>query len=406
MELDDFCVLCKRVLDAHYKIIESAILKGNVSANGRAIDHVYYPTTILCIESEGGILSVELLGLTKVRKSLRVKKRKNTFGKRFALVDIKKDTGKSIFTVGRRNGASKILFSDSESMSFYRSQGNYFGGKFGTHISLGEDLDYLVGVNEDSESFILSECMLSYMSNNVYRTRYINKMIIFNSKLSEMEITIELDYFINTKSQINTGGVFGVYSFPDEEALSWVKASYLMNLFLNDKIHETTIGDYLNEHPDILLCALGYKDMVYEPSLKWMEKTTDNTDSFINPDALLKRMDGYYDICDFKKGLMRRKSLTKGERRRRRFIDDVNEGLAQLDNYEEYFKFEKNSQHALERYSVEVNVPKKILIIGNVENINQDEVEQALRGRHNTLVVDYDSLISGYMGAIKGFEQK
>lgn len=406
MEFDDFCVLCKRALDTHYKIIEGAISKGNVFSNGKVIDHVYYPTTILCIESEGSMLSVELLGLTKVRKPLKVKKRKNISIKQLTLIDRKKNTDTPLFIVGSRNGASNILFADVESMDFYRSQGSYFGEKFGTHISLGGKIDYLVGINEDSKSFILSECMFTYINNNIYRSRYINKLMIFNSKLSEVEVTDELGFFINKNNTFNDGGVFGLYLFPNEESLSWVKASYLMNLFLNDKIHETTIGDYLSDHPEILFNALGYKGMVYEPSLKWLEKTTDNTDSFINPDALLQRIDSYYDICDFKKGLMKRKSLTKGERRRRRFIDEVNEGLAQLDNYEEYFKFEKNAQHALERYSVEVNIPKKILIIGNIENINQDEVEQALRGRDNTLVFDYDSLISGYMGAIKGFGPK
>ncbi|HBQ7350260.1 TPA: hypothetical protein L8Q33_005311, partial [Klebsiella pneumoniae] len=151
---------------------------------------------------------------------------------------------------------------------------------------------------------------------------------------------------------------------------------------------------------EIICRALGYDSIVYEPSLKWVEKTKDNTDVYINPDALLKRPDGNYDICDFKKGLLKRKKITKDERRRRRFIDDVDEGIAQLDNYEEYFTYDGNKKYALDKYNVSISEPRKILIIGNVENTVLIEVEQALRGRKDNLVIDYDSLISYYVGSI------
>ncbi|EPU1201600.1 hypothetical protein ACVUNX_005261, partial [Klebsiella pneumoniae] len=88
------------------------------------------------------------------------------------------------------------------------------------------------------------------------------------------------------------------------------------------------------------------------------------------------------------------------ERRRRRFIDDVDEGIAQLDNYEEYFTYDGNKKYALDKYNVSISEPRKILIIGNVENTVLIEVEQALRGRKDNLVIDYDSLISYYVGSI------
>lgn len=398
MNLDEFSILCKRKLDGYYKMVENAVSEGRVVNNEEIVDHLYYPTTMLCVESEGKVFSVELLGLTKERKSLKIKKRRNISIKQLTLIDRKKKTDSAMFTFGGRGGGiTGLMLSDAESKRFQNSQGSPLEENFKTRIEIGGDLTHLIGFNEKSISCIVSECMLSYVNNNVYRLRYIHKLMMFNFELSEEEIINELGSMIDR----DYNSVFGVHFFSDEKELSWVKASYLMSLVLNDKIHETMIGDYLNEHSDILLNALGYKNIVYEPSLEWLDKTQDNPDSYINPDALLQRMDDYYDICDFKKGLTKRKSLTKGERRRRRFVDDVNEGLAQLDNYEEYFKFTRNAQHALERFSVEVDMPRKILIIGNIENTKQDEVEQALRGRINTLVVDYDSLVSSYIGAIK-----
>lgn len=396
MNLDDFSLLCKRKLDGYYKKVESEISKGNVVNNGLVIDHVYYPTTILCVESEGRLLSVELLGLTKKRVSLKVKKRDNISVRELTLIDGGIDVELSCFNAGSRSSISNIMFSDKESMGLHDSQGNTLSRKFETRFVLGGPLTHLMGFSKQSKSCLVSECMLSYVKNNIYRLRYIHQLMMFNSELNEDEIISDMDSFIESEND----EVFGVHYFSDEKELPWVKASYLMNLVLNDKIHETTIGDYLNDHSDILLKALGYKKIVYEPSLKWLEKTSDNPDIYINPDALLQREDGFYDICDFKKGLAKRKSLTKDERKRRRFVDEVNEGLAQLDNYEEYFTYALNAQHAIERFNVNVLSPMKILIIGNIENAKQDEIKQSLRGRSNVLVVDYDSLVASYIGAI------
>lgn len=396
MNLDDFSLLCKRKLDGYYKKVDSEISKGNVVNNGRVVDHAYYPTTILCVESEGKLLSVELLGLTKIRTPLKIKKRDNILVRELTLIDRETDAEFPCFNAGSRSGLSNIMFCDKASMGLHDSQGNDLSRKFETRFVLDGPLTHLVGFSKGSKSHAISECMLSYVKNNIYRLRYIHQLMMFNSELNEDEISSDMGYFIENERN----EVFGVHYFPDEKELPWIKASYLMNLVLNDKIHETTIGDYLNDHSDILLKALGYKGIIYEPSLEWLEKTCDNPDSYINPDALLQREDGFYDICDFKKGLTKRKSLTKDERKRRRFVDEVNEGLAQLDNYEEYFTYSLNAQHAIERFNVNVSSPMKILIIGNIENAKQDEIKQSLRGRSNVLVVDYDSLVASYIGAI------
>lgn len=393
MGLDEFSKICKRQLDAYFKKVECEIKCGNIKYAGKKIDRAYYPTTLLCVESDDNVLSFELLGLSHVRKSLKIKKRDNV--PLYHLTQMGKDENvmKSYFSVSDRNVFSELSFGDTEARNLLKGAGHVIADNYPAGL-ISEQASYLVSFDDESKSCLVSKSVLAYVSNRILRVRYIYNLAMFSVRLSEVELTDRLGYFIGQEV------VFGVQVFSDEKYLSWVKASHLINLVLNEQIHETTIGDYINDHPDILLDALGYKGFVYEPNLEWIEKTDDNPDLYINPDALLEREDGCYDICDLKKGLVKKKNVTKGERRRRRFIDAVGEGLAQLDNYEEYFTYPLNAKHALEKYGVRVNSPKKILIVGNHENTNSIEVAQALRGRTDTIVIDYDSLISSYVGKL------
>ncbi|MBS0927814.1 Shedu anti-phage system protein SduA domain-containing protein [Klebsiella michiganensis] len=396
MDLKDFSILCKERLDFYFESFERAMSKGYIKYNNKVINQAFYPTILLCVESDKRILSFELLGWVRARKSLKIKLRDNISVEQLTKIDRNKNNAESLFTFDNSDKCvlSNLMFRDQEAIDYLDSQGHVMAEKFSAGFTIGGNVSHLMDFKGVS-SCMFFNCIISYVNNHILRARYINALVMFDARLDEGGILDRLVYFIRKET------VFGVQHFSDETELSWVKASHLISLVLNDKIHETTIGDYINDHPDILLKSLGYSKIIYEPNLEWLEKTSDNPDLYINPDALLERNDGYYDICDFKKGLVKKKSITKGERRRRRFIDGVGEGLAQLDNYEEYFTYASNAQHALERYGVKVNSPRKILIIGNIENTKRVEVEEALRGRTDTIVIDYDSLISAYIGAIK-----
>ncbi|WP_148721658.1 hypothetical protein [Klebsiella grimontii] len=76
MGLDEFSKICKRQLDAYLKKVECEIKCGNIKYAGKKINRAYYPTTLLCVESDDNVLSFELLGLSHVRKSLKIKKKR------------------------------------------------------------------------------------------------------------------------------------------------------------------------------------------------------------------------------------------------------------------------------------------------------------------------------------------
>src|SRR5207248_10770483 len=89
------------------------------------------------------------------------------------------------------------------------------------------------------------------------------------------------------------------------------------------------------------------------------------------------------------------KSITKGTHKRRRFIDYVNEGIAQLNNYRDYFSYEMNRNHAFSKYKIKVQEPKLYLIVGSYDNVNDAEVREACRSHRDDLaIIDYDTLNS------------
>jgi len=115
---------------------------------------------------------------------------------------------------------------------------------------------------------------------------------------------------------------------------------------------------------------------------------------------MLEREDGFFDICDLKTAALTKQRITKDKHRRRRFIDYVYEGVSQLANYKDYFKFEKNKEYAESKYHVKVDQPNLYLIVGNYENAPKDEIEEASRMLPpNYLIIDYDTLNSMFLSS-------
>jgi hypothetical protein len=143
--------------------------------------------------------------------------------------------------------------------------------------------------------------------------------------------------------------------------------------------------------------------------MPWVEKVEQNKDeAAINPDLMIERDDGYYDIYDLKTAALDKFSLTKGTRARRRFIDYVNEGIAQLANYEEYFTFPANREVAWQKYRIKVEDPNLVLVVGNFDNVNRVEIDEASRGYRNITIIDYDSLMQLFLkpqGGLPGREK-
>ena len=182
-------------------------------------------------------------------------------------------------------------------------------------------------------------------------------------------------------------------------AESIITAGQFQNLYLSQGVHETTLGEFLRLHPEFLKKAFSCNEFLYEKSFQWKESKFVRDEQSINPDLLIKRLDGFYDICDLKTAAFKYKSLTNNKTSRRKFNDYVYDGVAQLNTYREYFTYAENARHAFEVHGVKVSDPKLILVVGSWDNACPIDIEQACLNHPEITIIDYDTFCHLYIAA-------
>jgi hypothetical protein len=242
----------------------------------------------------------------------------------------------------------------------------------------------------------LERCTILNHKEGLFRCKNILFSAIFSKKISNAELKFFFSNLLEPKEGENFINIHGIFT-SEQNKKSILKASQLQNLYLSSGVHETTIGDFLNQSPEILKLAFKTDNFVHEPLLDWLEHDGLVKEKSINPDLFIKRDDGKYDIVDLKLALLNKKAITTDQRARRKFIATVINGIAQLANYKFYFSFEKNRNHAYEKYGIEIENPNLILVVGSMENVNKDTVIEALRLHEGMSIIDYDTLVSAYL---------
>jgi len=87
----------------------------------------------------------------------------------------------------------------------------------------------------------------------------------------------------------------------------------------DQKVNETIIDKFVQNHLDFFIKALGYRTGQSQRRLVWIEKMTDDDPNESIPDYLTEREDGYYDIIDLKTAVLKYKKIVIGARKRPRF---------------------------------------------------------------------------------------
>ena len=190
----------------------------------------------------------------------------------------------------------------------------------------------------------------------------------------------------------------GTLNVPRGEVEQILKGDAFASTYLMHGLPETTVGEFLNQHEDILLSAFDATRLIHEPFLEWRDGTPGADEIAINPDFILERADGSHIVGDLTLPLLETANVAKGGKKRRRSTP-VHDGLARLAHYAEYFQSAENRAFAKAKYGVEVSDPRRLLVIGSQENVDPTEFEEAARSTPSFEIVDYDSILRLYLAA-------
>lgn len=257
----------------------------------------------------------------------------------------------------------------------------------------------LVDIMQSPNCSRIENCLLVNTFEGAIRIRHVWNAVIVPTTTSEYDYVT----YLRQQHMLQHGqGVPGwkVVEYGTAEVL--LRAAQFANAFLITGLRETTLGHYLDLHRDILLAALDAKDLLTEPFLPWQVPSPDPDEEAINPDLFVQRADGFWDIYDLKLPLLDKKQLTRSSRRRRRFIDSIEDGIAQLAHYQEFLTIPANLAYAHETYGVSFDEPRFGLIAGNYENYDSEPVRDALRRFPNIELLDYDSISRLYIARAAG----
>lgn len=298
---------------------------------------------------------------------------------------------------GRSSGLSTLLLSNKVDLEDVKKRFGFISDQWKTHLSRSTGNGALFSFGDNFKSCYFDNCLIINRLSEIYRVKYILGAELISKNFSEEDYAYDLNRRL-TKKVSGTHELYGIHYIPDTKYEGYAISGQFANIFLLPKLRETRIGEFIRKHPAFIERTLDCKSFLYNKRFDWVESNNNTWEKFIQPDLMLERTDGYYDICDLKTAAMSKKRITKGHHRRRRFIDYAEEGIAQLANYEDYFKYEKNAELAWSKYKVKVKNPRLILVVGSYENTSREEINEAIRKlKPNYHIIDYDTLNSLFL---------
>ena len=162
----------------------------------------------------------------------------------------------------------------------------------------------------------------------------------------------------------------------------------------DQNVSEPIIDKFIQTHAHLFAKALGYRRALSQLELQWIDRKADDP-KISKPDYLLEREDGFFDILDLKKALLKYKSITTGKKARIRFNAYVSELAAQLIGYKRYFYSSKNRKWANDKYGISVSDPQLIGIVGNYDSFQRENVDLALEQYKDSITIfSYHELIN------------
>lgn len=399
MQFTEFCRITQHFFSEYFGSLASLQQQPDV-----AFTHdILFPRMMITYEYEDHFIA-ELTGLSRSFNGLARKKYRGGSVDQY-FDPFREEGNATLFKVQEpanpqvKSGLQGICFSNTENLEDARERFPTIGlGK--PSVFIGENRT-LLSFQSDSQPLFVENCSFVSCSNGVFRCKEIMGAVIVSRKIKTNHLKSHYSDKLRPPVELGTYSCRFVTSTKDSHEVAIKLALQLQNLYLSPDIRETTIGEFFKLHPELIKQAFRTTHYVYEPYLKWMECDGSIEEEAINPDLMVLRNDGYYDIYDLKTAALGRRAITKASSSRRRFIDYVYEGVSQLGNYAEYFTFPGNAAFAKEKYGIQVKNPNLVLVVGSFENVNHDHVRQATLRSHkncNIAIVDYDTLALSIIG--------
>lgn len=399
MKFYEFRKAHREVWDRYFHRIYSDVSKKRVTLGDGVL---LYPNLALYTETEDHYIA-ELFGATPKYGGLIPRKHKewSTIKYLYQFADVEENP--MFLMNARSNGLSHLLLSrDIDNEKVKQRFGIDSLELYPTQLRMTKEGGCLLSFGSDFKSCYLDNCLLINTYQQIYRIKSILHITIVSKTFT---IT---DFLQDMKRELlfpveNTLLLNGIYYCPNGIVWGYILAGQFANLFLIPQLREPNMGAFLNANPEYTKKALNCVDFKHQQNLDWRNGARNLDRKYIQPDLLLKLKNGNWDICDLKKPLLDKINITKGQHSRRRFIDYIQEGIAQLANYESYFSFKKNSDFAKNKYGVVVNNPNLMLIVGNYENADIDEIKEASRmlEKHKYVIIDYDTLNANFLLRVK-----
>lgn len=362
-----------------------------------------YPTLLLFVETADHFLA-EAYGATEKPQSLAKVVHKISMSSaeylfQFAVDDmVKAKTISKIQFGGKDQPVRGLYFMRSDDQNAFITRFPFID-KWGAGVVCKGGFGPAVYFADTFRSGFFANCLFLNQHAGIYRAKFCSHLIVVEKKIAKTKLLKGLQKEL-TIGKGPEPQIVGIQVCGGENLKRLLLGGQFANMFLVPGIRETTIGKFLEKNSDVMKAVFQAKKIIPQAKLPWIEGNPDPNEVSIQPDFLLQRQDGFYDICDIKTIVDKRNNVTRGGHKRRRFIDYVNEGLAQLANYEEYFSFPKNAEAAKDKYDVQVQNPKLILIVGSYENAEPSEVKEACRKlKDNIEILDYDTLNMIFMHA-------
>jgi hypothetical protein len=395
MNYKRFIDITKQNWTDYFEWLQKMRLDGQINHKDKNLD-IFFPTILLITKTKEFYIA-DFIGASRDFEGLTVKGHTETSLNRY-LYQFNLTTTQPAIVLGAPFEATDMGFMrdvDLEKISLRFPFVDKTKFSFLSFTAGGEGT--MFDFSEQREITHFSRCLLVNTYKSLNRVKDILLMTVAHEDLLASKYEIWLRELLSSDKKLK-----GVHVCTPEKGFGLALAGQFANTYLTFRLRETTIGMFLDIHKDIIQKAIGTKKFISAPYLPWLESDPANTDEAINPDLMIERDDGFYDVYELKTALLEKQSITKGERKRRRFIDNVNEGIAQLANYNEYFRFERNREYALNKYGIKVNNPNLVLVVGNYDNANKDEIEEASRHQlQNISIVDYDSLLQMFLLSLK-----